>query len=623
MIIYSSSALEFRQRVDSNLLTISIEEAFFEKMGMRPSRGEIRAWNNSMQFMERVIRNSEVSDDCGIMIEYNIPTTSKRVDFIVTGRDESGNSNFVIVELKQWDSAKSTNRDDVVIAQVGGREREVTHPSYQAWSYRQHLEDMNEAIQKNHLQSYSCAYLHNYRTRQPDPLQHQQYQSAIAKAPLFLSEDRVKLQEFLYKHIGKGDGINLLYLIENGKIRPSKKLIEHVNGLFKGNSEFTLLDEQKVAYESILSEAKELTNKKTIIVKGGPGTGKSVISMNALGDLLKKKLNVKFVAPNASFRTAMVETLIKQQAKDKTRARVLFSGSGQFYNSPANFFDVLIVDEAHRLKGKGAYMYQGINQVEDIIKASKVNVFFIDDNQRIRPDDIGSVEEIKRIATINHSEILEYTLSAQFRCAGAEGFLNWIDHIFQIRETANFDGWDQDVFRFKLVEDPNDVYKLIKEKVNEGYKARMLAGYAWKWTDAKEGNPNGEVGDVTIPEYNFEMPWNGRALSTWAIDERGIEQVGCVHTSQGLEFDFVGVIIGNDLKYDPQSKHIYADFDEYKDKQGKKGLKNNNEQLTKLIKNIYKILMSRGMKGCFVYCCNPELRNYIVGQLGRLSLLEN
>lgn len=622
MIIYSSSALEFREKVDSNLLTISIEEAFIRKMGMRPSRGEIRAWNNSMQFMERVIRNSGIADDCGIMIEYNIPATSKRVDFIVTGQDDAGYNNCIIVELKQWDSAKATDREDVVLAYVGGQEREMTHPSYQAWSYRQHLEDMNEAIQSQNIHSYSCSYLHNYRTPQPDPLQNQQYHSIIKKSPLFLSEDTIKLQEFIHKHTCKGNGINLLYLIENGKIRPSKKLIEHIDGLFKGNSEFILLDEQKIAYESIISEAMEITNKKTLIVKGGPGTGKSVISMNALGGLLKKKLNVKFVAPNASFRTAMVETLVKQQTKNKSRARGLFAGSGQFYNSPADFFDVLIVDEAHRLKGKGAYMYQGVNQIEDIIKSSKVNVFFVDDNQRIRPDDIGTADEIKRIAEMNHSQVFEYTLSAQFRCSGAEGFLNWIDHIFQIRETGNFDGWDQDAFQFLLMDDPNSVYELIKEKVSEGYKARMLAGYAWEWTNAKDGNPNGEIEDVVIPEHDFRMPWNGRALSTWAIDERGLEQIGCVHTSQGLEFDYVGVIIGNDLKYDPQSMRIYADFEEYKDKQGKKGLKNDNDQLTKLIKNIYKVLISRGMKGCYLYCRNPELRNYIIGQLGKVILLE-
>lgn len=618
MIIYSSNALQFRESVDRNQITVEIEQAFINKMGMRPSPGEKRAWNNSMQFMERVIRNANIADDCGVMIEYNIPATSKRIDFIVAGQDAEGRDNFVIVELKQWDAAEATDREDVVVAYINGRQREIPHPSYQAWSYRQFLEDMNEAIHSSDLKSYSCAYLHNYRVPEPDPLKSERYQNIIREAPLFKADDTTKLQQFLYKHVGKGKGINLLYLIENGKIRPSKKLIDHVDGLFRGNAEFILLDEQKVAYETIISLAKDPSRKKTIIIKGGPGTGKSVISMNALGGLLKHKLNAKFVAPNASFRTVMVETLAKQQPKNKARVRGLFAGSGQFVDTPENFFDVLIVDEAHRLKGKGAYQYRGVNQIEDIIKASKVNVFFIDEYQRIRPDDIGTVAEIERIAGAYGSEVHEYTLSAQFRCSGAEGFINWIDHVLQIRPTANFDGWDQDIFEFKLFDTPNAVYKEIKAKVAAGYKARMLAGFAWDWTKDTEGNRNGEVADVTIPEHDFQMPWNGRAISsTWAIHEDGVEQIGCVHTSQGLEFDYVGVIIGNDLKYDPTTMQLYADYNEYKDTMGKRGLKNNPGQLTKLIKNIYKVLISRGMKGCYLYCRDPELRGYLEGQLIR------
>ncbi|MNM03340.1 RecBCD enzyme subunit RecD [compost metagenome] len=623
MIIYSSSALAFKEKVDNNELTVEIENAFISKMGMRPSPGERRAWNNSMQFMERVVRNSKIADDCGIMIEYNIPATSKRVDFIVAGQNAEGKDNFVIVELKQWDAAKETDREDVVIAHIGSRERETPHPSYQAWSYRQQLEDMNEAIHSSDLTSHSCAYLHNYRTPQPDPLKNERYETYIRKAPLFMAEDTQKLQEFLHKHIGNGNGVNLLYLIENGRIRPSKKLIDHIDGLFQGNSEFILLDEQKVAYETIISLAKDTSKKRTILIKGGPGTGKSVISMNALGGLLKQKLNVRFIAPNASFRTVMVETLAKRQAKNKARARSLFAGSGQFYDAPKDFYDVLVVDEAHRLKGKGAYQYRGLNQIEDIIAASKINVFFIDDFQRIRPDDIGSVAEIKRVAELHQSEVHEYTLTAQFRCSGAEGFLNWIDHIFQIRQTGNFNGWDQDAFEFRLMDTPHALYQAIKDKVNEGHKARMLAGFAWNWTKDTEGNRNGEIDDVVIEEHNFRMPWNGRAISNmWAIHEQGLEQIGCVHTSQGLEFDYVGVIIGNDLKFDVQNMEIYADYDEYKDTMGKRGLKNNNHQLTALIKNIYKVLISRGIKGCYVYCRNPELKNYIEGQLQRVAVEE-
>ncbi len=609
MFIYSSNALDFRKAVDTNQITEKIETSFIQKMGKRPTRGEKSAWNNSMRFMESVIRNSRVADDCGILIEYNIPATSRRIDFIIAGTNEEGQENFIVVELKQWDQAQSTDKDGVVVAFVGGNHREMAHPSYQAWSYRQQLSDMNEAIYINDLQGYACAYLHNYREAQPEPLKAAQYQNIIRQTPLFFSEDYDKLQKFMYKHVGKGKGINLLYLIENGKIRPSKKLIDHIGRLFNGNQAFVLLDEQKVAYETILHLAKKADQKTTIIVQGGPGTGKSVVSMNAFGGLLKERLNVKFVAPNASFRDVMVEMLTSQNLKGKMRIRSLFTGSSSFYDAPENFFDVLIVDEAHRLKNKQAYQYLGENQVEDVIKAAKVSVFFIDDGQRIRPEDIGTVAEIQTKAEAYHAEVHHIALTAQFRCSGAEGFLNWIDDVLQIKETGNFNGWDKEAFEFRLCDTPNELYRIIQEKNSLGHRARMLAGFAWPWT--KERNHNGEVPDVAIEEHDFSMPWNSRSFrSTWAIKEDGVGQIGCVHTSQGLEFDYVGIIIGNDLKYDSAEMKLYADYDEYKDVAGKKGLRHDRDKLTELVKNIYKILMSRGMKGCYVFCRDREMQAY-------------
>lgn len=612
MIIYSSSAIDFRRAVDNNEITMSIENAFKAKLGKKPNIAEVRSWNNSMQFMEKIIRNSNVADDCGILIEYNIPSTSKRVDFIISGKDESNNDNFVIVELKQWDKAEATDKDGIVKAFIGGRNREVTHPSYQAWSYRQYLTDMNEAIHTKEIKGHSCAYLHNYRETIPEPLKGKLYNEIVDETPLFFATDSSKFQQFLYKHVGQGNGVNLLYLIENGRIKPSKKLIDHIDSLFKGNSNFILLDEQKVAYETIVSLAKKQDAKRTIIIQGGPGTGKSVISMNAFGQLLRSKLNVKFVAPNASFRNVMVQYLGKHNAREITRIKGLFNGSGQFFDSPENFFDVLVVDEAHRLKRKGAFQYKGENQIEDIVNAARVSVFFIDDTQRIRPEDIGSVEEIKKIAKKYNSEIHEIKLNAQFRCSGAEGFINWVDDVLQIRETGNFNGWDKEQFEFKIFDTPNKVYQEIKDKVNDGYMARLLAGFAWNWTSEKEGNRNGEIADVIIEEHGFAMPWNGRAISTtWAVHQDGVNQIGCVHTSQGLEFDYVGIIIGNDLKYDNETMSLYADYDEYRDSVGKKGLKYKNNELTELVKNIYKILMSRGMKGCYVYCRDKDLQEYL------------
>lgn len=616
MILYKSSALEFRNLVDDNKIVPAIEEVYSRKLGRRAPEGEKRAWNNSMRFMETAVRKSRLPDDCGILIEYNIPSTSKRIDFIVSGHDEQDNSNFIIIELKQWSDARATSKEDLVVAYVGSRNREVAHPSYQAFSYKKYLTDMNEAIYSGNVNPFSCAYLHNYHKKQSDPLLYAQYMDIVKDTPVFFSDDTEKLENFINRYVGKGNGLGILYQIESGKIKPSKKFIEYISDVFDGNDVYTLIDEQKVAYSNIIKCATDASQKTTLIVNGGPGTGKSVVAMNAFVALLRKGLNIKFVAPNASFRTCMVDMLGKPKKNSKRRLSILFSGSASYVNAYHDEFDALICDEAHRLKRKGAYMYSGESQVEDIIKASKVNIFFIDDNQRIRPDDEGTVQKIYDVAKKYNSKIYNIGLKAQFRCSGAEGFLNWVDYTLQIADTANFDGWNREAFEFEIYDNPNSLYKKIREKVQEGYKARMLAGFAWPWTAERDGNTNAQIPDVEISEYNFKMPWNSRSNQyTWAADDEKQNQIGCIHTSQGLEFDYVGVIIGNDLRYDPKTMRIYASFEDYYDSSGKKGLSNKPDELARLIKNIYRVLLSRGMKGCFVFCRDKNLQEYIKSRL--------
>jgi len=612
VIIYQSTAKEFRDTVDAGKILPAIEAAFRSKLGRGIPPAERGAYTNSLPQMERVVRRAEIADDSCIMIEYKIPLTNYRVDFIVSGEDEQGGKNFIIVELKQWSEALAADGDELVVETfTGGANRIVPHPSYQALSYKDFISDFNENVANDSVAAYSCAYLHNYVEKQPEPLKDSRYAQLVERSPLFLRDDQQKLEEFLKKYVKYGKGMDILYEIESGKIKPSKKLVDYVSGMFEGNEEYRLLDAQKVAFERARYIANHTkTGKSVVIIKGGPGTGKSVVSLNLLNSLLNDELNAVFVAPNASFR----ETLVKKLAGTMPLMRLknLFMGSSNFVESNPNEFDALIVDEAHRLKQRGAYMYQGLNQVDDVVKAARTTIFFIDDNQMVRPDDVGSVQEIKYYANLYGADVHEMELSAQFRCSGAEGYVNWLDDILQLRETANYDGWEDGDFEFKIFDDPNEMRKAIKRKDAEGHSARILAGYAWEWTSQKEGNADAQVSDVLVPEYEFAMPWNSRKVgSTWAIDSEGVNQVGCIHTSQGLEFDYVGVIIGDDLGYNDQTSTFYTDYSKYYDKVGKKGLKDNPKELNRLVRNIYKVLMTRGMKGCYIYCTNPETLKYL------------
>lgn len=614
MILYQGTAKEFSDSVELNQIISKLEAVFEEKLGRKLPEAERGAYINSLSFMERAVRRSSISGDCGVLVEYIIPLTSKRIDFFIAGEDVKGNKNVIIVELKQWQKAEATDCDAIVRTLLNRNIRDTTHPSYQAHSYKLFLSDFNENISEENIRVYACAYLHNYAKQNPEPLESPQYKVVVDAAPLFYRDDSVKLEQFLYRYVKNGKGANILYQVDSGKIKPTKKLIDHVSEMLKGNQQFVLLDEQKVAFEKARSAAKNSVKKSVTIIKGGPGTGKSVVSMNLLGQLLKDSLNTMFVAPNASFRDVLVKSLAREHSA--IRLKNLFKGSSGFVNSEPNTFDVLIVDEAHRLKKKGAYMYMGENQIEDIIRASKTSIFFIDDDQAIRPEDIGSVNEVKKIALKYGADIFELELVSQFRCSGAEGYINWLNDVLQIKETANFDGWEKGDFEFKIFDDPNKLRSAIKAKHNEGKSARILAGYAWKWTSANDGNNNSEVADVEVPEFDFRMPWNSRKVgTTWALDESGIDQAGCIHTSQGLEFEYVGIIVGGDLTFKPATLTYSTEHDKYKDAQGKRGLRDNPKELNRLVRNIYKILMTRGMKGCYVYFTDKETENYFKSRL--------
>lgn len=610
MIVYQNTARGFKEDVDRNRIVEEIADRIIKAFnGKRICMAEQESWRNSLNFMERIVRRSGVADDCGILLEYTIPATYKRIDFIIAGQNDKGDENFIIVELKQWQTAKSTDKDGIVKTFLGSGERETTHPSYQANAYKLFLKDFNESVHEGSIKAHSCAYLHNYDEKIPEPLKAPIYKNLIEDTPVYLKDDYEKLESFLKYHVGQGKGAEILYKVDKGRIMPSKKLIDHVSSMFAGNQDFVLLDEQKVAYELSKNIALKAKEKSVVIISGGPGTGKSVISVNLLGGLLKEGLNTLFVAPNASFRHVIMAQLARRYPM--TRIQHLFKGSSGLVEVSKDLYDVIIVDEAHRLKDGTAYQYQGENQILDIINAAKTTIFFVDENQMIRPEDIGSISEIRRVAKKMGAVISESELSSQFRCAGAEGYVNWLDDVLHIKQTGNYDGWDKASYEFKIFDNPNDLYSAIRKKHDENHKARLLAGYAWKWTSQTSGNADAQVCDVEVPEFGFRLPWNSRRTgSTWAIDSTGIDQVGCIHTSQGLEFDYVGVIVGDDLRYDSNEDVYVVDWEAYKDVKGKQGLKEKPEALSKLVQNIYKVLMTRGMKGCYLYFTNKETEAY-------------
>lgn len=618
MIIYSDLKENFCSDTMQGTLVDKVQNQFENRTGRRIAAGEFNSWTNSLQFMNTVISTEQIPNNAKVSIEYHLPASNKRVDFIITGQDDKAQDTAIIIELKQWVETFLTEKPDIIETFFKGKKTETVHPSYQAWSYARMLQDYNETVQNENIMLKPCAFLHNHPKE--GPVSSQIYSEIIAKAPLFLKTDFLKLREFIAKYIRRGDSNNILYRIDNGRIKPSKHLANHVAGMMKGKPEFTLIDEQKVCYELALTLAKKAqdTNKKQVcIVRGGPGTGKTVLAINLLSTLISRGFNTRYTSKNAAPREVYKSKLIGNIDKSKTYISFLFSGSGSFTESENNTFDVLLCDEAHRLNEKsGLYRNQGVNQVMEIIKAAKTSIFFLDEDQKVTIFDVGTEEEITKWAKQQDADLTIYDLASQFRCNGSDGYISWLDHNLQIRDTANF-LLDSSEYDFQVLDTPEELHNTIRTK-NLKNKARIVAGYCWPWKSSK----NSSLFDITFQESHFKMKWNLKSQGSLWLEQSTTNEAGCIHTCQGLEMDYVGVIIGPDLivrngeVLTDASKRDRADRSVF----GYKKLFQSNPIQAKkiadiIIKNTYRTLMTRGMKGCYIYSSDEETRSYFKNML--------
>jgi DUF2075 family protein len=620
MRLFAGSSEQFLEDTVQNQIAEKLRLAFFNYFRYNPSPSEVNSWRNSLRAVSMVFDHAKLTDQ-GVILEYQLPMTSRRLDCLVCGKDASARDNAVIIELKQWDRCEDAPGENEVITWVGGR-KELLHPSVQVQQYRRYLEDTHTAFYEgpNPIVLNACSYLHNYNMYSDDVLFSNKFAEALTSAPLFTADDVNKLSGYLSSKLERGVGMEVLKRIEKSKYRPSKKLMDHVGNVIRGIPEYILLDEQKVVYDSVFACAKagyHNKQKTVLIIKGGPGTGKSVIAINLMADLLLQGYNAQYATGSRAF----TETLKKRV---KARASAQFKYFNSYTETQDNEIDVLIADEAHRLRQTSFNRFTpkgkrtNIPQIEELIKASKVAAFFIDDDQVVRPGEIGSVQYIKEYAKRNNCRVFEYELEAQFRCNGSEAFVNWVNNTLGIKRTANVI-WDQhEEFDLQIFDSPQKLEDAIRSKVQAGYTGRLMAGFCWPWSDPDlQGNLQN---DVIIGDY--QRPWNAKPESRilaagipksnlWAYDPNGIEQIGCVYTAQGFEFDYAGVIVGKDLTYDFDRQQWIGNTSESADNVVKRA----KGTFTDLIKNTYRVLLSRGMKGCYIYFLDKDTERFFKSRI--------
>jgi len=614
MRLYAGSSSQFITDTIQNQIAEKLSSAFFEYYRFNPSPNEKRSWQNSLRALKDIFQLAELHDH-GVILEYQLPITSKRLDCIICGKDDEKKENAVIIELKQWEKCQESDGENEIATFIGGSIQDKLHPSIQVRQYKYYLQDTHTAFYEgtNPIHLEACCYLHNYNYYSEDVLFAKKFDDVLLNCPVFTADDTIKFKDYLGEQLRRGDGLEILQRIEKSRYRPSKKLMDHVGNVIRGNSNYVLLDEQKVVYDKVWAITKQGFHDKqktVLIVKGGPGTGKSVIALNLMADLLLKGYNAHYATGSKAFTSTLWEIV-------GNRAAIQFRYFNSYVDAKPNEIDVLICDEAHRIRVTSNSRFtrkeqrSNLPQVEEILLAGKVCVFFIDDDQIVRPNEIGSVEYLRTAARNKNCRIFEYELEAQFRCNGSDAFVNWINNTLEIKKTANVLWNQKEEFDFKIFESALELEEAIKEKQDDKFSARMTAGFCWKWSDPE--SDGSLVNDVGIGA--FIRPWNAKPkdqrkinksvrlkngfpeAQLWAYDPKGIDQIGCIYTAQGFEFDYVGVIIGKDLRYDLDHQKWIG----YPEESYDSVVKKSGNQFLDLIKNSYRVLLSRGMKGCYVY----------------------
>lgn len=616
MIVYNDNKRQFVEDVRNNDIATKIL-SLIRSRGLNAGQDrEFLSWQNSMQFMRNIVDDRDIDDEVQIAIEYNIPQTSKRVDFIIVGADDNNRDNIVIVELKQWSEAEVVD-DQMhysVRTYVAQDKRIVPHPSYQAYSYARILSNYSQFIQDQQIGLQPCSYLHNYKPEYRSVLASEIYKDWYTAAPFFVRDESRQFSSFVKRFVTrkskKGD---ILYLIEQGRIRPTKSLQDALSEMVLGNPVFDLLDEQAVCYDMCIKtmlQCQKDGKKRTIVIQGGPGTGKSVLAVNLLMELINRSLNTAYVTKNSAPRQAFLSLLTGNRANHVVDIEHLFRSPFGLCSVPANGYDCLIVDEAHRLVKKMYGDWGGENQVKEVIEASLFSVFLIDEDQAVTTKDIGSIGEIKKWCDELGSRMIlteETKLVSQFRCNGSDAYIQFINNVLQCSKEIVPVAISDLNYEFRIFDSAVEMREALRKKNAINNKARMVAGYCYDWNVK---NHRGDI-DIELPG-GFQAQWNLANDKIWAINPSSFEQVGCIHTAQGLEFDFVGVLIGKDLSYDPVSGLIVTDKTRISKDDKTSGIRTAKDgEARRLILNTYKTLLTRGQKGCYVYCEDENLRAYL------------
>lgn len=621
MVLLRQSITGLRSLFESDSAIEQMMGSMLATTGRRPSEGEVRSWRASLP----VLTNDLIAAGLGgieILVEQQLPLTSRRVDAVLAGQHpKTGRPSYVLVELKQWSSAAPYEGDRGLVSIDAYGRHPVLHPMDQVAGYRDYMLDFLPGLAGSEDHVVAVAYLHNATERGVSELRDKQPTEFVR---MFTGDQKAEFFDFLLRHLDvNAPGAAAADQFLGLRSGPSRQLLAVAAEEIRSREQFVLLDQQRVAYDIVLHEverARAADSKSVVIVTGGPGTGKSVIALSLLGELARQGRTVLHATGSQSF----TKTLRKVAGKGSTRVQGMFKYFNSFMEAERNGLDVLILDEAHRIRETSANRYTkassrtGRPQLDELISAARVPVFLLDENQVVRPGELGTVDEIEAFAARLGLRVHLISLDDQFRCGGSEAYVRWVQRLLGLIPGGPIPWSGDDGFALDVVSSPHEMESRLSAVAEKGFTARMTAGFCWPWSDPERDGRL--VPDIVID--GWRRPWNvkgERAVggappsALWATDPAGFGQVGCIYTAQGFEYDWNGVIFGPDLVW--RTDRWVAVRGASKDPAFRSVSKVSDEEFERLLRNVYKVLMTRGMVGTLLYSTDGETNAFLARML--------
>ena len=616
MPLFRSSAAGLAALGIEGSLGVRIAEQLRHTLGRRASESEQRSWERSLPVLARDLVEAGLGQ-VEMLVEHALPLSSKRIDVVLAGQHpRTREPSYVVVELKQWSAARLYEGEPALVQLDAYGNRPVLHPVLQVRGYCEYLVQFTRALHDHEQTVVGAAYLHN--ALDDDAVSELRDLPQDRYGRLFTGADRGAWLNYLREHLADdvaGTGA-ADHLLASGAA-PSRQLLAVAAQEVQEREQFVLLAEQRLAYERVLHEvatAQRADHKAVVVITGGPGSGKSVIALSLLGGLARRGRTVVHATGSRSF----TQTLRKVAGHRSTATKSLFKYFNDFMAAERNGLDVLILDEAHRIRETSVSRWTRKDlratprpQVDELIGAARVPVFLLDQHQVVRPGELGTVEDIVQHAESLGLAVIRVDLDVQFRCGGSAAYVRWVQRLLGLEPGGPLPWQRDDAFQVEIADSAAELEDRLRAKLDEGWGARMTAGYCWPWSNPR---PDGTlVDDVTVDGWS--KPWNLRGeravgdappAALWASADGGFEQVGCVYTAQGFEYDWNGVLLGPDLVW--RTDRWVTVRGANKDPDFRNRAKVGDEEFERLVRNVYKVLLTRGMVGTVITSVDPETR---------------